>query len=401
MSFVLYVQTYHRSRFVKADTATVTHCGACHCQSVHFTVKAPAVLRALDCASKIRYPHVTVPSGAFEVVQGADRLVHCTVRNRHNDSIAATCYFCAGCGVHVYRDINISTCHVNTDLIDERTVQDISVSFYDGWPGMVPAGCDTGRHGPWFLQKGTQLLDAVVKPAASNSSSSSASSSAASSSSSSSSSSSTVHSSSSAAGSTSPSLETPSHSRTPRFHRPVATPSPRPGGKHYSPVPVQNILVSGAAFTNKNARSLLTMQLTPSLPLFPDFVQAVQFYGAYANLDRSGGSAFATAPSQHQPHHQHNQHSRPTSSTGSASQTPALLLNADTTGEASAASAAAGATMTSQATLEWDGGSMHSAPRSARKVSPNSIAYGPSGHSRSRSASPPSLATLRHHLKER
>ena len=130
---------------MRADTANTTHVGSCHCECVSFTVKAPRVLRALDCASKIRYPHITVPGSDFRVVKGGDKLVHCTVRNRHNDSIAATCYFCAGCGVHVYRNINISTCHVNADLIDGRTVVDMTVSFYDGWPGMAAAGNTTSR----------------------------------------------------------------------------------------------------------------------------------------------------------------------------------------------------------------------------------------------------------------
>ena len=130
---------------MRADTANTTHVGSCHCECISFTVKAPRVLRALDCASKIRYPHITVPGSDFRVVKGEDKLVHCTVRNRHNDSIAATCYFCAGCGVHVYRNINISTCHVNADLIDGRTVADMTVSFYDGWPGMAAAGNTTTK----------------------------------------------------------------------------------------------------------------------------------------------------------------------------------------------------------------------------------------------------------------
>jgi len=45
-------------------------------------------------------------------------------------------------GVHIYRMLNHGTgrlsCHVNTDLLDQRTVSGVTVSCYEGWPGCGP-----------------------------------------------------------------------------------------------------------------------------------------------------------------------------------------------------------------------------------------------------------------------
>mmetsp|Transcript_11535 Transcript_11535/g.23258 ORF Transcript_11535/g.23258 Transcript_11535/m.23258 type:complete len:301 (+) Transcript_11535:132-1034(+) len=111
---------------------TVTHQGSCHCQVVEFTIEAPKRLKALDCPSKIRYPHVHLPIKALQVLRGEHRLARCSTRG---SGVTATCFFCSACGVHVYRTHDAESCDVNTDLLELHTVDDIRVVLYEGWPG--------------------------------------------------------------------------------------------------------------------------------------------------------------------------------------------------------------------------------------------------------------------------
>ena len=85
---------FHESRF-GPDEKLVEHHGSCHCRAVHFTVRAPARIRALDCATKIRYPHCHVPQTALLVQEGHDKLSKLTERCGPSTS---TCFFCSSCG---------------------------------------------------------------------------------------------------------------------------------------------------------------------------------------------------------------------------------------------------------------------------------------------------------------
>jgi|AntAceMinimDraft_5_1070358.scaffolds.fasta_scaffold47830_2 hypothetical protein len=87
--------SYHQRRYYgQQDGQQVEHIGSCHCQIVSFTVSAPSSLRAFDCASKIRYPHISVPPSAL-VMKNQDRLAQLTERCSGGTT---TCFFCATCG---------------------------------------------------------------------------------------------------------------------------------------------------------------------------------------------------------------------------------------------------------------------------------------------------------------
>jgi hypothetical protein len=118
---------YHRSRYIKHRL--VQHHGSCCCQKIQFTIEAPVSLDALDCESKIRYPHTCVPPSALNICIGEDQL---GVFPTELNGSKANCYFCSCCGVHIYRILNECFCHVNIDLVDKSTVEKVSVSFYDG-----------------------------------------------------------------------------------------------------------------------------------------------------------------------------------------------------------------------------------------------------------------------------
>ena len=83
---------YHRGG---GSGEVVEHSGACQCERVRFTVTAPSMLRALDCVSKIRYPHVSVSPPSLVVTAGANKLAHLSTQSC---GVTSTCYFCSSCG---------------------------------------------------------------------------------------------------------------------------------------------------------------------------------------------------------------------------------------------------------------------------------------------------------------
>jgi hypothetical protein len=84
---------YHRCRYVKHRL--VDHKGSCSCQKIQFTMQAPACIDALDCESKIRYPHVCIPPKSLNVHCGQEFLgTYSTSTNGLN----VVCFFCTCCG---------------------------------------------------------------------------------------------------------------------------------------------------------------------------------------------------------------------------------------------------------------------------------------------------------------
>lgn len=84
---------YHRSRYVKHRL--VVHRGSCCCQKVQFALEAPVTIEALDCESKIRYPHMCISPDSLNVYNGQQ---HLGVFSTDANAMKTISFFCTCCG---------------------------------------------------------------------------------------------------------------------------------------------------------------------------------------------------------------------------------------------------------------------------------------------------------------
>ena len=112
--------------------ADTLHRGGCHCGRVHFEVRAPAQLQALDCNCSIcrmtGFVHLIVPAGAFRLLSGEDDLTD----YRFNTGTARH-RFCRHCGI---KSFYIPRSHpdgvdVNVRCLDPGTVAGCTVTPFD------------------------------------------------------------------------------------------------------------------------------------------------------------------------------------------------------------------------------------------------------------------------------
>ncbi|KDO19094.1 hypothetical protein SPRG_15573 [Saprolegnia parasitica CBS 223.65] len=111
----------------------VQHTGSCHCKAVTFEFEAPAKLVAWDCNCSIcamkKNVHTIVPSAAFRLTAGADKLTTYTF-NTHT----AKHQFCSVCGVQPFYipRSNPDGFAITIACIAPGTVQHVEVKRYDG-----------------------------------------------------------------------------------------------------------------------------------------------------------------------------------------------------------------------------------------------------------------------------
>ncbi|KAL3796705.1 hypothetical protein HJC23_010005 [Cyclotella cryptica] len=109
------------------------HRGSCHCRSIHFLLRGPKNLQAVDSPGKIRYPHIPTTASQFELLRGENdmRFYYVNVKadsasiessiaseepnycfesdddihnnNRTQQQSSGAHGFCGNCGVHVLR----------------------------------------------------------------------------------------------------------------------------------------------------------------------------------------------------------------------------------------------------------------------------------------------------------
>lgn len=89
---------YHRCRYVKHRL--VEHQGSCSCLKIQFTMQAPASIDALDCESKIRYPHVCIPPNSLDVHRGQEYLGTYTTKS---NGVKTVFLFCTCCGMITFK----------------------------------------------------------------------------------------------------------------------------------------------------------------------------------------------------------------------------------------------------------------------------------------------------------
>ncbi|KAL3808787.1 hypothetical protein ACHAXA_011171 [Cyclostephanos tholiformis] len=134
------------------DDGMDLHQGSCHCGSIKFVLRGPRCLRAVDSPGKIRYPHIIISAGMFQLISGGDRMrfyyddiigaadddpsssssssssIEFSDRageGRRNDDDAAANQalgahgFCENCGVHVFHaDRSSGNLEVNANCLD-------------------------------------------------------------------------------------------------------------------------------------------------------------------------------------------------------------------------------------------------------------------------------------------
>jgi len=111
----------------------VTHTGGCHCGTVRFEVRAPAVLEVHDCncsiCARTGFLHLIVPADQFRLLGGEEALTE----YRFNTGVARH-LFCSVCGVksfYVPRS-NPDGFSVNFRCLDPGTVRHHTVIPFDG-----------------------------------------------------------------------------------------------------------------------------------------------------------------------------------------------------------------------------------------------------------------------------
>jgi len=111
----------------------VIHTGGCHCATVRFEVRAPAVLEVHDCncsiCARTGFLHLIVPADRFRLLRGEEALTE----YRFNTGVARH-LFCSVCGVksfYVPRS-NPDGFSVNFRCLDPGTVRDYAVIPFDG-----------------------------------------------------------------------------------------------------------------------------------------------------------------------------------------------------------------------------------------------------------------------------
>ncbi len=111
----------------------VTHKGGCHCGTVRFEVKAPAMLQITSCTcsmcTKTGFLHLFAEDKDFTITAGEANLAE----YRFNTGTARH-LFCKSCGVKAFY---VPRSHpdgwsVNVNCIDPQTIQGKTVSEFDG-----------------------------------------------------------------------------------------------------------------------------------------------------------------------------------------------------------------------------------------------------------------------------
>jgi hypothetical protein len=121
----------HNLRWRNTQGPQVTHNGMCHCQRVHFRIRASRTIYAVDVPSKVRFPRLSIPASAFEALSDESAMSLYAVCTSDGQNGFGVHTFCSYCGVHVVfaPTTDPTEIQVNVDCLDKSNVDAVLVSY--------------------------------------------------------------------------------------------------------------------------------------------------------------------------------------------------------------------------------------------------------------------------------